>query len=57
MLNTQQATGDMQALARAGLPTPVGQTKGRHYIAGPGFPQNVLAIARRPHTIVNPCTG
>ncbi|MFD8998170.1 Fic family protein [Streptomyces abikoensis] len=53
-LNTQQATRDMQALTRAGLLTPVGQTKGRYYVAGPVFPQHVLATAQRPHTIVNP---
>ncbi|MFJ9613448.1 Fic family protein [Streptomyces noursei] len=53
-LNTQQATRDMQALTRAGLLTAVGQTKGRHYVAGPAFPKNVLATAQRPHTIANP---
>ncbi|WP_405575667.1 Fic family protein [Streptomyces sp. NBC_01167] len=53
-LNTQQANRDLQALTKAELLTAVGQTKGRHYIAGPRFPQNVLATAQRPHTIVNP---
>ncbi|MBB5116877.1 cell filamentation protein Fic [Streptomyces eurocidicus] len=53
-LNTQQATRDMQALARAELLTAVGQTKGRYYVAGPAFPSNVLATAQRPHTIINP---
>ncbi|MBB4892323.1 Fic family protein [Streptomyces olivoverticillatus] len=53
-INTQQATRDMQALTRSGLLTAVGQTKGRYYVAGPAFPQNVLATAQRPHTITNP---
>ncbi|WP_237529888.1 hypothetical protein [Streptomyces sp. SID3915] len=37
-LNAQQATRDMQALVKAGVLTPVGRTKGRHYIAGCRFP-------------------
>ncbi|MEU5643367.1 Fic family protein [Streptomyces milbemycinicus] len=53
-LNTQQATRDLQALTKAELLTAVGQTKGRHYITGPRFPQNVLATAQRRHTIVDP---
>lgn len=53
-LNTQQATRDLQHLTKAGLLTAVGQTRGRHYVAGPRFPENVRATARRPHTIVNP---
>ncbi|MGW3570219.1 Fic family protein [Streptomyces sp. NPDC000941] len=53
-LNTQQATRDLQALTKAELLTAVGQTKGRHYVAGPRFPQNVLATAQRRHTIVDP---
>ncbi|MDJ0341359.1 hypothetical protein QMK19_14985 [Streptomyces sp. H10-C2] len=53
-INTQQATRDLQALTKAQLVTAVGQTKGRHYVAGPRFPHNVLATAQRHHTIVNP---
>ncbi|MEV7599058.1 Fic family protein [Kitasatospora sp. NPDC089797] len=53
-INTQQATRDLQALTKAELLTAVGQTKGRHYIAGPRFPQEVLETAQRHHTIVNP---
>jgi len=56
-INTQQATRDLQALTKAGVLTAVGQTKGRHYVAGPRFPQNVLEIAKRPHHIVNPYSG
>ncbi|MFI6588589.1 Fic family protein [Embleya sp. NPDC050493] len=55
-INTQQATRDLQALTKAGVLTAVGQTKGRHYVAGPRFPQNVLEIAKRPHHIVDPYT-
>ncbi|MGW0395514.1 Fic family protein [Streptomyces sp. NPDC003042] len=53
-INTQQATRDLQALTKAGVLTAVGQTKGRHYIAGPRFPQNVLDAAKRPHRITDP---
>ncbi|MEU9797215.1 Fic family protein [Streptomyces sparsogenes] len=53
-LNTQQATRDLQALTKSELLTAVGQTKGRHYVAGPRFPQNVLATAQRRHTIIDP---
>ncbi|MET7304138.1 Fic family protein [Embleya sp. NPDC005575] len=53
-INTQQATRDLQTLTKAEVLTAVGQTKGRHYVAGPRFPQNVLEIAKRPHRIVNP---
>ncbi|MFD7235312.1 Fic family protein [Streptomyces syringium] len=53
-INTQQATRDLQALTKAELLTAVGQTKGRHYVAGPRFPRNVLETARRPYTITNP---
>ncbi|MFJ7905359.1 Fic family protein [Streptomyces sp. NPDC096198] len=56
VLNTQQATRDLQALTKAGLLTAVGQTKGRYYTAGPRFPEKVLATARRPHTISDPYT-
>ncbi|WP_037910817.1 Fic family protein [Actinacidiphila yeochonensis] len=53
-LNSQQATRDMQALVRAGILTAVGQTKGRHYVAGDHFPQDVLDVAQRRHVIHNP---
>ncbi|MEC4016331.1 Fic family protein [Streptomyces sp. H27-D2] len=56
-INTQQATRDLQALTRAQLLTAVGQTRGRHYLAGPRFPQKVLATAQRRHTISNPYTA
>ncbi|WP_439673366.1 Fic family protein [Embleya sp. MST-111070] len=55
-INTQQATRDLQALTKTGVLTAVGQTKGRHYIAGPRFPQTVLETAKRPHRILNPYT-
>ncbi|MER5915401.1 Fic family protein [Streptomyces sp. NPDC001982] len=53
-LNSQQATRDMQALVKAGILTAVGQTKGRHYVAGDRFPQDVLEAAQRRHTIRDP---
>ncbi|MEU6157380.1 Fic family protein [Streptomyces sp. NPDC047130] len=53
-LNTQQATRDMQALVKADLLAAVGRTKGRHYVAGERFPQDVLGAARRRHSIRNP---
>jgi Fic family protein len=56
-LNTQQATRDMQALTKAGILTAVGQTKGRHYVAGDRFPADVLAAANRRHTIRDPYDG
>nr|WP_256098585.1 hypothetical protein [Streptomyces agglomeratus] len=53
-INTQQATRNLQTLTKAGVLTAVGHTKGRHYVAGPQFPQPVLATARRPHRITTP---
>ncbi|GGZ18719.1 hypothetical protein GCM10010387_09120 [Streptomyces inusitatus] len=53
-LNTQQATRDLQALTKAEVLTAVGQTKARHYVAGPRYPQDVLEAARRRHVIVDP---
>ncbi|CAG6397800.1 Fic family protein [Actinacidiphila cocklensis] len=53
-LNSQQATRDMQALVRSGVLAAVGQTKGRHYVAGDHFPQDVLEAAQRRHTIRYP---
>ncbi|MFK0170367.1 Fic family protein [Streptomyces sp. NPDC090306] len=53
-LNTQQATRDMQALVKADILKAVGQTKGRHYVVGERFPQDVLEAARRRITIRDP---
>jgi Fic family protein len=53
-LNTQQATRDLQFLTKTGLLTAVGQTKARHYIAGPRFPSPVLEIAQRRYKPVDP---
>ncbi|WUH91967.1 hypothetical protein OG900_18870 [Streptomyces sp. NBC_00433] len=53
-LNSQQATRDMQGLVRSGILAAVGRTKGRHYVAGDRFPQDVLAAARRRHAMRNP---
>lgn len=53
-LTNQQATRDVQALTRAGLLTPVGNTKARHYVAGPNFPRDALESADRRHVITDP---
>ncbi|MEU8577374.1 Fic family protein [Streptomyces asoensis] len=53
-LSNQQAVRDIQALTKADLLTPVGNTKGRYYTAGPAFPADVLRIASRRHTITDP---
>ena len=53
-LSNQQAVRDIQTLTRSGLLTPIGNTKARHYTAGPAFPPDVLATAHRRHTITNP---
>ncbi|MFG3590124.1 Fic family protein [Streptomyces sp. NPDC047990] len=56
-LTNQQATRDIQALTKAGLLTAVGNTKARHYVAGPAFPRNVLETANRRHIINDPYQG
>lgn len=53
-LSNQQAVRDIQTLTKAGLLTAVGNTKARHYTAGPRFPPDVLESAHRRHTINNP---
>ncbi|NYH92788.1 Fic family protein [Actinopolymorpha rutila] len=53
-LSNQQAVRDIRALTRAGLLTPVGNTKARYYVAGPHFPAGVLDVAHRRHTIADP---
>ncbi|MEU6483876.1 Fic family protein [Streptomyces sp. NPDC046887] len=53
-ISEQQAQRDMQHLMRGHLLTPVGNTKGRYYVAGSRYPQNVLATAAARHTIRDP---
>ncbi|MFF2995986.1 hypothetical protein ACFVTC_15635 [Streptomyces sp. NPDC057950] len=53
-LTNQQATQDIQALTRAGLSTPIGNTKAHYYVAGPDFPRGVLDTADRRHIISDP---
>ncbi|MGW2303421.1 Fic family protein [Streptomyces sp. NPDC001809] len=53
-ISEQQAQRDMQHLMRRDLLTPVGNTKGRYYVPGSRYPQNVLATAAARHTIQNP---
>jgi len=53
-ISEQQAQRDMQHLMRRDLLTPVGNTKGRHYVPGSSYPQDVLATAAARHTIRDP---
>ncbi|MGX2997504.1 Fic family protein [Streptomyces sp. JNUCC 64] len=53
-ISEQQAQRDMQHLMREDLLTPVGNTKGRHYVPGSRYPRNVLATAAARHTIRDP---
>lgn len=53
-ISEQQAQRDMQHLMRGDLLTPVGNTKGRHYVPGSRYPRNVLATAAARHAIRNP---
>ncbi|MFB7344879.1 Fic family protein [Streptomyces hydrogenans] len=53
-ITEQQAQRDMQHLMRRNLLSPVGNTKGRYYVPGSRYPQNVLATASARHTIRNP---
>ncbi|MFF6791003.1 Fic family protein [Streptomyces filamentosus] len=53
-ITEQQAQRDMQHLMRRNLLSPVGNTKGRYYVPGSHYPQNVLATAAARHTIRNP---
>ncbi|MFI5529831.1 Fic family protein [Kitasatospora sp. NPDC051853] len=53
-ITTQQATRDLQFLTRTGLLEAVGQTKARHYVAGPRFPERVMGIARQSYRPVDP---
>ncbi|MER5642665.1 Fic family protein [Kitasatospora sp. NPDC002227] len=53
-INTQQATRDIQFLTQSGLLEAVGQTKARHYVAGPRFPARVLEIAHQRYQPIDP---
>lgn len=44
----------MQHLMRQELLTPVGNTKGRYYVPGSRYPQDVLDMAAARHTIRDP---
>ncbi|WP_217196384.1 Fic family protein [Streptomyces buecherae] len=56
-ISEQQAQRDMQHLTRRELLTPVGNTKGRFYVPGARYPQEVLATAAARHTIRDPYAG
>ncbi|MFD0522536.1 Fic family protein [Paractinoplanes durhamensis] len=53
-LTLQQAQRDLRDLATAGLLESVGRTRARYYTAGPGFPEQMLEIARKPQTLTAP---
>ncbi|MER0246383.1 Fic family protein [Streptomyces sp. HSW2009] len=56
-ISEQQAQRDMQHLMRRELLTPVGNTKGRYYVPGAGYPREVLATAAARHIIRDPYDG
>ncbi|GGK32868.1 Fic family protein [Nocardia camponoti] len=53
-LSVQQAQRDLKALAQQGVLAPVGRTRARYYIEGDNFPADVLEVARRPFSLVDP---
>ncbi|MER5632127.1 Fic family protein [Streptomyces nitrosporeus] len=53
-ISEQQAQRDMRHLTRENLLTPIGNTKGRYYVPGSRYPQNVLDTAAARHTVRNP---
>ena len=53
-ITAQQAIRDLQFLTKTGLLEAVGQTKARHYVAGPRFPERVRSIAHQRYQPVDP---
>lgn len=53
-LSVQQAQRDLRDLVSSGTLQPVGRTRARFYVAGPGFPEHALELARTPMTLVDP---
>jgi Fic family protein len=53
-LSLQQAQRDLRDLVTAGLLTPFGRTRARHYTEGSRFPEHVLEAARTPFTLTDP---
>ena len=53
-LSVQQAQRDLRDLVASGTLQPVGRTRARFYVAGPGFPGRALEVAHTPMTLVDP---
>ncbi len=53
-VDTRTATRDLEALSDLGLLRPVGETKGRHYTAGPALDE-VRAASGQTTPLVDPC--
>lgn len=53
-LSVQQAQRDLRDLVTLGVLQPVGRTRARYYVAGPGFPAQALEVARTPMTLTDP---
>ncbi|MFI5779027.1 Fic family protein [Nocardia sp. NPDC051570] len=53
-LSLQQAQRDLRDLVTAGVLRPVGRTRARFYVAGPGYPAEVLEVAGTPAILDNP---
>lgn len=53
-LSLQQAQRDLRDLVALGVLEPVGRTRARFYTAGPGYPVDVLEVARTPTSLDDP---
>lgn len=53
-LSQQQALRDMRDLIRAGWFKAQGEAQARYYVAGEGFPGDILQIAAQPHQVRDP---
>ncbi|MEV6275280.1 Fic family protein [Nocardia sp. NPDC051832] len=53
-LSTQQAQRDLRDLVALRVLQPVGRTRARFYVAGPDYPENVLAVASTPSALEDP---
>jgi Fic family protein len=53
-LSVQQAQRDLRDFVVAGVLAPVGRTRARYYVAGPGYPAKALEAARTPISLIDP---
>lgn len=53
-LSMQQAQRDLRDLVQRQILAPVGRTRARVYVAGPGFPETALEQARTPMALTAP---